>query len=198
MDAQGRHISAEDEKNYHLALWNGELQGCLRVQFGQQSARPFTEYRVYDLVRRMPADLAKMYHTAIETFVALYRNQGCETGETGGWAISKSFQRNPATLALPLAGWSFSRIFTRQIRIAAATERNGSSNMLKRMGGWPLKLKDQELPPFFDYGYQCQMELLCFDSDILNPRFESVVRESQMLLEDQCAVLPGTSAKRGN
>jgi hypothetical protein len=191
LDAHGRHVTAEDEHSYHLAVWNGVVQGCLRIQLHPQAERHFTEFRMYDLIRRMPVEQAKKYHAGMEEFIRCYRNSGYGAGETGGWAISEKYQGNAAMLTLPLAGWSFSRIYSRQIWIAAATERNGSAEMLKRIGGWRLKLNGEELPPFYDSAYRCQMELLCFDSDILNPKFEPAVRDLQTLLEEQCVSLPG-------
>jgi hypothetical protein len=195
LDAHGRHVTAEDEKSYHLVLWNGGVQGCLRLRphpiFGGQT----TKYAVYDLIRRMPSELAVKYRAGLEELIHAYRRAGIVVGESGGWAISQEFQGHVATLALPLACWSFSRINYREVRIAAATERNGSAKMLKRIGGWKLKLKGEELPSFYDPGYKCQMELLCFDSDILNPKFEPAVRDLQILLEEQRAA---QSERMGN
>lgn len=191
LDAQGRHVTAEDEHSYHLAVWNGVVQGCLRIQLHPQAERHFTEFRVYDLIRRMPPEMAQKYHAGLEEFMCYGESRNYQITETGGWAVAEKFQFNAASLALPLARWSFSRILPRQISIAAATERNGSAEMLKRIGGWRLKLNGEELPPFYDPGYKCQMELLCFDSDILNPKFEPAVRDLQTLLEEQCVSLPG-------
>lgn len=187
LDAQGRHVTEEDEESYHLALWNGGVQGCLRLRPHSNFGGQTTKYAVYDLIRRMPSELAKKYHAALEELIHTYRKAGIVVGESGGWAISQEFQGHVAMLALPLACWSFSRILSREVRIAAATERNGSAKMLKRIGGWRLKLKGEELPSFYDPGYKCQMELLCFDSDILNPKFEPAVRDLQSLLDEQRA-----------
>jgi hypothetical protein len=197
LDAQGRHVTAEDEQSYHLALWNGEVQGCLRVRLYPRPSRPLTEFRVYDLIRRMPDELAKHYNAGMDEFINAYRARGFEPGESGGWAINPKYQNDPAMLALPLAGWSFSRIHSRLIWVAAAAERNGSTKILKRLCGWRLKLAGQELPPFYDAAYKCQMELLCFDSDIINPRFEPAVREFQMLLEEKCVGLPELRHQEG-
>jgi hypothetical protein len=187
LDAHGRHVTAEDEKCYHLVLSNGRVQGCLRLRLHPKSDEQITKYAVYDLIRRMPGELAKKYHAGLEELIRTYCDVGMVVGESGGWAISQDFQGHVAMLAVPLAGWSFSRVLSRQVWIAAATERNGSAEMLKRMGGWRLKLKGEELPSFYDPGYKCQMELLCFDSDILNPKFEPAVRDLQALLEEQRA-----------
>jgi hypothetical protein len=185
LDVHGRHVTAEDEMCYHLVLSNGEVQGCLRLRLHPKSEGRITEYAVYDLIRRMPGELATKYHAGLEELIHTYSDAGFTLGESGGWAISHKYQGCSAMLAVPLAGWSFSRVHSRQIWIASATERNGSAEMLKRFGGWRLKLKGEELPSFYDPGYKCQMELLCFDSDILNPKFEPAVRDLQMLLEEQ-------------
>jgi hypothetical protein len=188
LDAQGRHVTAEDEKCYHLVLWNGGIQGCLRLRLHSKSDGQITNYGVYDLIRRMPGELAAKYHAGLEELIHTCYNAGFALGESGGWAISREFQGRVAMLALPLAAWSFARIHSREIRVAATTERNGSAEMLRRMGGWRLKLRGEELPPFYDPGYKCKMELVCFDSDILNPKFEPAVRDLQILLEEQCTV----------
>jgi hypothetical protein len=60
--------------------------------------------------------------------------------------------------------------------------------MLKRFGGWRLKLKGEELPVFYDPGYKCNMEVLCFDSGFVTPKFEPAVQDLQSLLEEQRSV----------
>jgi hypothetical protein len=134
----------------------------------------------------MPTYLGRKYHVAMENFIETGNVKNYQVCETGGWAASITYQANAATLTLPLGAWSFSRVLTNQIGIASATERNGSAEMLKRIGGWRLKLDGEELPPFYDPVYNCKMELLCFDSDTLNPKFEPAVRDLQALLEEQC------------
>lgn len=185
LDDRGQHVTAEDEKSYHIVLCNGDVEGCLRVQLHPRPGLHVEEYRVYDLVRRMSGDLRGKYHAAMEEFIQTWRLNDYEVGECGGWAASNRYKANLATLALPLAGWSLSRILTRQIWIASATERNGSAEMLKRIGGWRLKLGGEELPHFYDAAYNCHMELLCFNSEILNPKFEQDVTDLQHLIEEQ-------------
>ena len=186
LDPKGRHQCEDDHLSYHLALWNGEVQGCARVRL-HPPHKPAQDYRVHELIDRMHPRPSAEYRVALQEFISQSEKRGYRLGEVGGWAVSKSHQASRAAMALPLAGWSFSRICGKQIWIASATERNRSAEMLRRIGGWPLKLGGADLPPFFDSVYNCQMQLLCFCSDVLNPKFESAVAELQSLIELQFA-----------
>ena len=58
-----------------------------------------------------------------------------------------------------------------------ATTRNNSSSILRRIGGTPLSYQGTALPPYFDAGYGCQMEILRFDSRQLPTRFVKLIEQ---------------------
>ncbi len=55
-----------------------------------------------------------------------------------------------------------------------ATVKHRSSAILRRLGGSSLKFQGQELPRYYDPEYECEMEILKFETRSLNSRFESL------------------------
>jgi len=185
LDVEGRHISEDDEHSYHLVLWNGQIEGCMRIRVYEQPPEA-SALRVYDLVRRMPEEIIPRYHTALCDFIQQWHARGYLIGEAGGWAVGSNYKGSTISLVLPLADWAFSRM-QKLVHLASSTQRNGSADMLRRLGGWRLSLGEEELPPFYDSAYQCQMELQGFCADILNPQFEPAVEDLKLLLESQAS-----------
>jgi hypothetical protein len=83
----------------------------------------------------MPADMAKTYHAAMEEFIRYGEVKNYQATETGGSAVHAKHKLTSGSLALPMARWAISRVLPRQISIAAATERNGSAEMLNLKTG---------------------------------------------------------------
>jgi hypothetical protein len=184
IEPDGRHRSALDEISYHLTLWNGKVEGCLRCTL-YPSDYPVEKYKVFELIRRMPIEQAALYGHSLKKYLAEWECKGFKVGETGGLAINETFRMNAVSMAIPLAGWSLARIKKRQVWIASATERNRSAEILCRLGGWRLKHDGMELPAFFDAAYGCKMEFIGFDSDTLNPKFEEAAKEMENLMRAQ-------------
>jgi hypothetical protein len=184
VEPDGRHLSELDEMSYHLTLWNGKVEGCLRLTPYPHSY-PAENYKVFELIRRMPGVQAKIYAAAFKNCLAEWQAKGFQLGETGGLAIAGMYRMNAVSMIIPLAGWSLSRIKKRLVCIASATERNGSAEILRRLGGWRIKHEGVELPPFFDSAYGCDMEFIAFNSETLNPKFEASVTGIQELMAEQ-------------
>ena len=59
------------------------------------------------------------------------------------------------------------------IGLTTATVRNCSSRILRKIGGRSLGLPGCPLPSYFDPQYGCEMELLRFDSNAPNPKYQT-------------------------
>lgn len=187
LSPDGRHYSELDFAAYHLTLWNGQLQGCLRVVFHPEDYS-LEKFKVYEVLKRMPLEQSETYRMALKQFLCDWRKRGLPPGESGGWAISEAVRRNAAAIALPLSAWALSRIRQREVFLATATERHGSKDILHRLGGWKLQGDGKELPEFFDSAFGCKMNFICFDSEVLNPKFEAAVADLQEFLLGQTEV----------
>jgi hypothetical protein len=89
---------------------------------------------------------------------------------------------------IPLAGYALQRALGGAISIAAATGRHGSADILKRLGAYQFPDGRSTLPQFYDPYHGCDMELLGFASDRVNPRFEDTVLEIQASFKSQLVI----------
>jgi hypothetical protein len=85
-------------------------------------------------------------------------------------------------LRIALGMFSVARLMGGCIGVTTATERHCSSSILRRIGGSSLNTKGVEIPRYFDPRYDCQMEILRFDSSRPNPRFERWIEELRRYL----------------
>ena len=93
-----------------------------------------------------------------------------------------------------LTAYGLARSLGGTLGVSTVTTRHSSSSMLRRIGLASLLSRGAELPPYFDPHYNCEMEILRFDSDRPNPRYESWIDESQTYL----AMAPVICAKAGD
>jgi hypothetical protein len=85
-----------------------------------------------------------------------------------------------------LAIYAFATLQGGGLGIGTATERNGSSSILRRLGGRPLEWDGCALPPYFDDKFGCRMEILRFDSRCPSSRYAGAILE----LRSEIARLP--------
>ena len=97
--------------------------------------------------------------------------------EVGGWALADAYRGTKAALETLLASYALSQLFGGCISTCTATVRHGSSAILRKIGAYPLSHLDQPMPVYMDPEYGCDMEVLCFDSQIMESRFASLVGE---------------------
>src|SRR5207253_9806647 len=88
-------------------------------------------------------------------------------------------------LLLALAAYSMGRRFGGALGLTTATVRHSSSAILRRLGGSSLEVDGSTVPSYFDPKYDCDMEILRFDSRRPNPRY---VRLIDQLGERLCHV----------
>jgi hypothetical protein len=103
-----------------------------------------------------------------------------------GWAIAPQARFSEAALVVALAMYAVGRSLGGGRGIATATTRNHSSRILRRIGGRPLSLGGEPLPPYFDPRFGCVMELISFDTTAPNPRYADHIQQ----LMDQLPSLP--------
>jgi hypothetical protein len=124
----------------------------------------------------------------VESEIELARHRGIAFVEVGGWALVPEWRRSMEALRIALATYSLARTLGGCIGIATATHRHGSSSILRRMGGRPLKAGGIDLPSYYDPRYGCDIEALRFDSSDPNPRFERWIAELSDYLRSEVMV----------
>ena len=179
----GRLVHAADARGWHvLALdRNGEVCGCSRY-LAHPNTVDFLQLGVHESAFAHSRDGGAILRTAVDLEIARARRRGIAFVEVGGWALDPSMRCTAEAIRIALATYSLARILGGCIGIAAATKRHCSAAILRRIGGRPLQINEFEVPSYYDPRFACEMELLRFDSDQPNPRFETCI-------EDLCAYL---------
>jgi hypothetical protein len=115
--------------------------------------------------------------SSIDAGVAEARSRGVAFVEVGGWALDPAMRRTAEAVRIALATYSLARLLGGCIGITTATRRHCSAAILRKIGGDSLRINQVELPPYFDPQYECEMEMLRFDSERPNPRFEPWIED---------------------
>ena len=178
LSADGRHRVRSDEDGWHvLALDEGrQIYGCSRY-LAHSSATPFSKLGVSNCPLAKSRVWGARLREAIESEMELAHHRGIAYVEVGGWALMPELRRSVEALRIALATYSLARTLGGCIGIATATQRHASSSILRRIGGRPLTSGGIDLPAYYDPQYGCHMELLRFDSNEPNPRFETWIDE---------------------
>jgi hypothetical protein len=163
LDETGRFRMSDDEQCWHLLLLDGTdtVVGCVRL-------RLHTNNSCFDDLRASHCSLAKdpkagkRVRAAIEADLLLARQNGLSYVEIGGWALAAEWRGTKAALDILAGSYALGELWGGCLGVATATVRHGSASILRRMGGASLRADGEDLPPYFDAQYGCEMELLRF------------------------------------
>jgi hypothetical protein len=195
----GCHRHPADANAWHLLLLgrDGEVRGCSRYVAHNDNVA-FAQLGVRNAALSRCRDWGMALRCAIESEVRQARTGGISFVEVGGWALDPVLRCTKEALHIALGTYSLARILGGCIGITMATERHCSASILRRIGGRPLRSGTVEIPSYYDPQYDCEMQLLRFDSTELNPRFEPWVNQlcnslkssSVIRRENPAAVMP--------
>jgi hypothetical protein len=88
-----------------------------------------------------------------------------------------------------LAMYGLSELMGGALALSTATTRHGSSSILRRIGGRPLSENGVEIPSYYDSNYNCEMELLSFETSSPNPRYANWISKFSQALRHVPVVL---------
>jgi hypothetical protein len=176
----GRHSVPADSSSWHVLTVDAEnrVLGCARYL-------PYPNSVAFvDLgIRRCP--LAQhdrwsgKFRNAVETQLSVARRDDLACVEVGGWALAEDLRASMEALRVALSSYALAYLLGGCIGFTTATTRHSSSSILRRLGGKPLVANGLEIPSYYDPQYNCEMEMLCFDSRQLNPRYRAWAEELQ-------------------
>jgi hypothetical protein len=183
LDSSGRHAMPGDEKSWHLLRIRGnrKVAGCARILVHPRDVG-FPQLRIASSSVARCTDWAWRVKDAIETELASARLRGLTPIEPGGWVVDADLRGTREAFSLAIGAFALARILGGCMGFLTATEKNGSSAMLRRLGGSDLKCHDIAIPGYFEPAWGCNMELLRFDTNSLNPRFESALESARCQL----------------
>ena len=102
--------------------------------------------------------------------------------EVGGWAVAEDHRWTLEPLRIILAAYALAELLGGCAGVATATFRHSSAMILRRIGLSSIMSDGQEMPPYYDPNYRCQMEVLQFNSRQPNPKYRDSVCELSSLL----------------
>lgn len=178
LEADGRYVQDVDESAWHLVSVNGrgDVCGCARyiahpprVHFGDTTVSQSPLSRAVEWGSR--------FRKAVESEIELASRLCVDYVEVGGWALTPELRCTSEALRIALGMFSLARLLGGCIGLTTATRRHCSSSILRRIGGQSLTCHGTAIPGYFDDRYDCEMEVLRFDSSRPNPRFEPWIEE---------------------
>jgi hypothetical protein len=194
LSAEGLHETTEDERSWHLLTLDKDrhVSGCAWYLEHDSSVR-------VDQLRVRHTPLArggwrKRLWNGVEAELARARRFGLRYVEVGGWAVSAENRCTSEGLVLALAGYSLGRIRGDCLGITTATVRHCSSSILRRLGGAPLATGEATVPRYYDPRYDCDMEILRFDSRYPGKKYASLVKLLQQKMSEIQVIASAVSA----
>ena len=190
----GRHVSKMDKDSWHLltVTEDGRVMGCARI-LTHSCTTPFEALTVSHSALAKCPEWGNRLRKSIEG----ERQRACQANflwlEMGGWALAEELRGTTEALLYALATYAWSQLMGGAIGISTVTERNGSSSILRRLGGQSLENGSDTLPAYYDANYRCQMEVLRFDSRSPNQKYGSTI-ESLRAQMAQVSVVSATAA----
>ncbi|MBI1898216.1 MAG: hypothetical protein HYS04_17040 [Acidobacteria bacterium] len=180
LSADGRHETTADRDSWHLLLLdaNGGMRGCMRYQ---QYEHPFS-FSQLAISKSTLAQCDRWGQTlrkAVDSLWERARRERVGFGEAGGWAVADNLRRSRWPVGMVLAIYGLARILGNALVVSTATMRNCSATILRRIGGRALPVGETETPRYYDVHYQCEMEILLFDSRRPLPKYSGWVNEFQ-------------------
>jgi hypothetical protein len=186
----GRHRHPADEFAWHLISLDegGEVCGCSRY-IEHPNTVHFRQLGVRKAALAHSKDWGMALRVAINAEVAEAKRRDLAYVEVGGWALDSTMRRTGEGIRIALATYSLARVLGGCIGITTATRRHCSATILRKIGGQPMRIDKFEIPPYYDPQYDCDMELLRFDSTEPNPRFESCIEDLRFYLATATLVI---------
>lgn len=172
LSPEGLHQTPEDDKSWHLLMLNndGEVSAC-EWYLEHSTNVSLEQLRAWHCPLVKVREWSHTLRLAVESEIQRARRDRLRYAEVGGWAVSKDCRCSSAGLLLALGGYSLARALGGSLMMVTATVRHSSSTILRRLGGSAFEFGGRTVPAYFDPKYNCEMELLRFDSRRPNERY---------------------------
>lgn len=183
LTADGRHLQAADEDSWHLVVQNdqGDLIACARYYLLREPLFESTSISKSALARR-PEWRAKVKRVFDDSITGAKR-RGAQFAELGGWCVANEARNTCHALRSVLCMYALGEILGGTVGLSTATTRHSSSSILQRLGAKKADLDGEALPSYFDPIFDCEMELLQFDSRYPAQRYERQVAQFQEMIK---------------
>ena len=185
LTADGRHESPVDELSWHVLSLDREGQICSCLRYLDESrAASFENLWIRHSALAVCPEQGRRFQNAVEREMARARQMRMGFGEVGGWAVAEGRRLTLEAIGILLATYGLLELLGGCMGVATATFRHSSATILRKIGLSSLDAGGEELQPYFDPSYGCQMEVLQFDSRFPSSKYVSWVKELAVILRD--------------
>ncbi len=176
LDSSGCHRMRDDEKSWHLLRVrnDGSIAGCARILVHPRDVT-FSRLRIASSSAARCPVWAREVHHAVESELTHARLNGLAVIEPGGWVIDEGLRGGCEAVSIAIGAFAWAQILDDCIGFLTATAKHGSATILRRLGARNLQARGQTIPGYFEPAWGCNAELLRFDTNSLNPRFEAAL-----------------------
>lgn len=176
LSTEGLHQTPEDERSWHLLMLDRHRRVSACAWYLEHSnPTSIDNLRVRSCPLTKHESWRDTLRDAIKSELRRAREAELRYAEVGGWAVARESRCKSEGLLLALAAYSLGRAFGGALGLTTATVRHSSSTILRRLGGLDLEAGGVAVPAYFDPKYDCQMELLRFDSRRPNPKYSGLI-----------------------
>jgi hypothetical protein len=183
VDSDARYAMPADEQCWHLLRIgrDGRVAGCARILVHPRNVI-FARLRIASSSVARCASWAKHVRDAVESELERARLNGMTTVEPGGWVVEQALRGTSEAVAIALSAFAWAQTLGDCIGFLTATVKHGSSTILRRLGSRNLQTEGKTIPGYFEPAWGCDAELLRFDTNSLNPRFEGALTSARSKL----------------
>ncbi|MGJ5816157.1 hypothetical protein [Paludibaculum fermentans] len=176
LTADGRDASSTDALSWHLLSLGdgGAVEGCVRMLVHPRQTK-FENLNVSHTKMAACPECGIKLRSAVEADMRAAQTAGAMVVEVGGWVLSERMRGTAEAVRLALGVWAWGRLLGGAMGIATATTRNHSAYILGRIGGRPLQYRGETIPKYFEPKYNCDIQILRFESDSYSDRFAPIV-----------------------
>lgn len=185
----GRHEMEGDHQAWHLLLCQGqEIVGCMRSVWYCPTVRA-TDLLVWRGALARSAEWGFSLRAAVEQQLAGARSRGVHFSEPGGWVVAPRHRGTMGAIRLALSGFALAGILGHAVGVLTATRKHHSAAMLRRLGGKPLSFGGTTLPAYYEPHYDCDIEILSFDTAHVRNCYDGTVREIRNRIRQSCTIV---------
>jgi hypothetical protein len=189
--SDGRHVQPADDSAIHLVGtdYAGEVVSCMRY-LPHRNTTHWTKLMVFHTPLAADERWRPVLEEAIVTELERARCLNYSYVEMGGWVIARELRRSLEAARMVVTAYALARFQGGALGITTATTKHGSSSVLRRLGGRSLCALGTELPVYYDPQYECEMEILRFDSSRPGKHCADGIQHYQDVLAEVPVILP--------
>jgi hypothetical protein len=189
-----RHQQPIDPHSWHFVIQSGpaaatppEIVSCARYYSLPQPC--------FEATLTSRSWLANQPHwrprvrSVVDASIRAAADRGANFAELGGWCVAESARKTSHALRSVLSMYALGELLGGTVGLSTATTRHSSSSILQRLGAQKADWQGLTLPTYFDPVYDCDMELLQFDSSRPAPKYAAQVAAYQHHLQSSVRVI---------